>query len=363
MNIQTFENLDKEEYKNLSFLFKEQYISSNLNKTFFTVDNFEAIRLHYITGAKIITPNQIIENIQVPSILQYSLYSNFQSDKKIILLDDNITPMCSVGWHFKMALEKICTRFFYQHQKDLVNIEDADLIITVRYNPRPKNFKGIYVIYDTEALHRSTKQLIEISQVYDYVFLTTLQDVEILNFLGFKNIFWLPPASSLDYHKPKKEYQNYKYHATMIGNYNPQLKRDIYNRFTFFEKVANRCSIFFGRAGVGDAYIKKLWEAPIALDRSTGYNIGTRIFEALACGRFVLTNHLIEKNKNTGLNLLLNPGLHFGYYLDNPENCYKELMYWINRGDRDELALEASNFVRKYHSWQNRLSTLLEFVL
>lgn len=349
-------------FDNQSFLFKEQYVVSHPNLEFLVQNSFDGARLHYITGRPIITPNGKISNLNVPQIVYFKDYQLYYTDKKIILWDGDIRPMYSVGWHFKAALEELASNFFYQKFEDISEVADADILITVRYWKRPKEFKGIYVLYDTEALHRSSVQLQEIVAHYDYVFLTTLQDVEILNYAGYKNVFWLPPAAS-SWHYPMPENEKFLYHATMIGNYNPSLRRFGENRFSFFEKVAKKCSIWFGRAGAGDAYVSKLWEAPITLDRSTGYNIGTRPFETLASGRFTLTNNLVEKNRRTGLDLLLVPGIHYGIYEDTPESCYNELMYWLNRTDRQELANEASKFVHKYHLWKNRLSALLRKVL
>jgi len=347
-----------------SFLYVEQFVTSSPGKEFFLESYEEALRLHYITGNKFFSEKGVVDNPPIKQIQGYKIRHPLEvKTKKVLLLDRTTEPLRSVGWHIHEGLKDLAENLDYKAYNEEIDYKDYDIIISVDAWDRPKDFNGIYVLYDTEALHRQTKKLIAAVQKFDYAFLSTLQDVEILNYLGYSHVFWEPPAANPQLHKPVETPPKFTMHAAFIATNVEDLKRNGMNRYDFVSQTASDIGILFGAAGVGKKYVEELWKAPIALDRTNGYNIGTRPFETLASGRFSITNILQEKNKRTGLNLLLTPNIHYGLYEDNPKSCNEEIKFWINRSDRDELAREASNFVHKYHTWKLRLASILRKVL
>lgn len=362
-------NIAEEQYQGKSFLFKEQFITSS--KGWFTLENrYDAIRLHHITGRKTRFKNEIFDTdtIFINPILSFNKYHVYKPKSKVGLMDSTTQPMLSVGWHMKKGLEKVYPDLLYfSHSDNKIDLSSLEVLVTPYNFSRPESFKGVYVIFDTEGLHRGTPQLLEMCSRFDFVFMTTLQDVEFLQYLGYKNVFWMPPGCSPDYHSPLGEKIDKFYDATLIGNFDPNLRRFNLNRKEFVDLVqGNEYKIFFGRAGVGQDYVRKMHQAPLVLDRSTGYNIGTRAFESLSSGVFVLTNELAEGNPRNGMDLLFVKGIHYDTYVDEPMLCRKQLSFWkeeLNeRKDNFKLTEEIIRFTQTYHSWKMRLMNILKVV-
>lgn len=107
----------------------------------------------------------------------------------------------------------------------------------------------------------------------------------------------------------------------------------------------------------GIAHSEALQQGKIVVQHSRWGEITRRIFEAMACGRMVLTDELDSK---TRLDTLFKEGEEIVFY-DSFEECLDMIQYYnVNAKEREAIALAGKNAVLKSHTQYQRVNTILE---
>ncbi|MBI3831171.1 MAG: glycosyltransferase family 1 protein [Planctomycetes bacterium] len=83
--------------------------------------------------------------------------------------------------------------------------------------------------------------------------------------------------------------------------------------------------------------------------------IKARYFEIPACGAFMLTEPA------EGMDAYLTLGRHYDTF-ESPTELLEKIRYWLDRKDRDALALEASAIIRSSHIYSSRLEEIFECI-
>ena len=115
---------------------------------------------------------------------------------------------------------------------------------------------------------------------------------------------------------------------------------------------------FIGTAWFGD-YIKKINESKICVSSNVRFpRLSGKYYEILACGTFFLTTRPedfamlgFEDNK------------HLILYKDNFVNFEEKINYYLeHEKEREKIALEGMNFVRKYHNTVLRVKQFIDLI-
>ncbi len=184
--------------------------------------------------------------------------------------------------------------------------------------------------------------------IYDYLFL--VESTEVLKHidLQFKNIFTLPLACDPEIHNKRnlsgEESAQYGSDVVFVGTVTPEREKMLEDLADFdlkiwgrWERKSGKLKNFYRREVYADAVAKIYNASRVVIDmhclfprEKTFYNVTPRVFEAPACGAFLLTNDTpqisdfyrvgseIVTYKDAGeLRSLIR------YYLDHPEERKK----------------------------------------
>ena len=154
---------------------------------------------------------------------------------------------------------------------------------------------------------------------------------------------WLPLAMSPAVHR--KMYLPKKYDVSFVGTLFP-------NRKQLIERLRKRFDVFVARAYM-DEMVKIFNESKIVLNVGVGpTGIQSRVFEALGCGSFLLTNEIPESSR------LFEDRKHLVYF--NEENIEDLIAYYLEHEDeREEIALNGYLEAHAKHTYDHRAEHLI----
>jgi hypothetical protein len=163
-----------------------------------------------------------------------------------------------------------------------------------------------------------------------------------------RNGIWLTHFADTTIHYPK--YAPVTYDAVSTRGYGTsgildRLSHDLGGRFR-------------NKSGYeGIRHSEALQEGKIVVQHSRYGEITRRIFEAMACGRMVLTDRL---DTSTHLQDLFKDQIEIVFY-DNYQDCRNKLDYYLDHPqDREQIALAGKENVLKNHTQYQRVNSILE---
>ena len=239
--------------------------------------------------------------------------------------------------------------------------------------------KGIIAALWTIDAPRNFQPIIDTSPFYHHIFCQGTEAIKLLNTAGIKGAHWLPMACDPDLHRSvelstetKKQYGN---DLVFVGSYYPN-RAELFQKLTDFdlgiwgpgwEKLKSDSPLrrFLKKEQVKPETWLKIYSAgKIVLathyqdpeNRFPVYQASPRIFEALACGAFVITDNQRD------VILLFKGGEHLVYY-DNPDDLIEKIKYYLNHpSERERIALQGREEVLKNHTYEHRIEKLLSVV-
>ncbi|MEP9409900.1 MAG: tetratricopeptide repeat protein [Candidatus Brocadia sp.] len=182
---------------------------------------------------------------------------------------------------------------------------------------------------------------------FDTVYSFDKMAVDLYRKLGVKDPRWLPLAMSPSVHR-KMFLTKKKYDISFIGNIYP-------NRKTLLERLARRFNLFVTQAFMDDM-VKIFNESKIILNVGIGpTGIQQRVFEAMGCGSFLLTNEIPEESR------LFKDRVHLVYF--NDANIEDLAAYYLSHNEeREAIALAGYREVNNGHTFQHRIQMILDDV-
>lgn len=161
---------------------------------------------------------------------------------------------------------------------------------------------------------------------------------------------WLPLACDPAVHHPCDV--PLKYDVAFVGNIYPGPRQELLRRIA--EKYARTFS--------GRRYFEQMAEtysaSRIVFNRSVADDVNMRIFEALGCGRLLLTNDLSANGQAE----LFQDGVHLATYRDE-EELLDKLAFYLKRDElRERIATTGRAEVLNRHTYLHRMTTLLRTV-
>ncbi|NOZ87056.1 MAG: glycosyltransferase [Deltaproteobacteria bacterium] len=161
--------------------------------------------------------------------------------------------------------------------------------------------------------------------------------------LGARNVSFLPLAMSPAVHR--KMFLEKKHDVCFVGN--------VYqNRRELLDRLSQRFDLVVTRAFMDDM-VKLYNQSRIVLNLGLGRTgIQQRVFEALGCGSFLLTNEIPEESR------LFEHRKHLVYF--NEETIEDEIAYYLDHAhEREEIALAGYRKAHTYHTFEARLHSIV----
>ena len=180
-------------------------------------------------------------------------------------------------------------------------------------------------------------------RAFDRVYSFDQAAVEAYRKLGIRDVRYLPLAMSPALHRRMEEAVIHD--VSFVGNIHP-------NRKPFFERLQRRFDVFVTKAFMDD--MVRIYNASkIVLNLGIGpTGIQQRVFEALGCGAFLITNEIPVHQR------LFEDRKHLVYF--NDRNIEDLIAYYLeNETERQTIAEAGYMEALARHTFEHRLETLL----
>lgn len=234
----------------------------------------------------------------------------------------------------------------------------------------------ICVLWTTDA-PLVFEPILNAAPYYDYIFCQGTEALEILEKSGLRNVYWLPVGCDPLYHKKvqltESEKKFFGKDACFVGSFYPN-RWNVLKELSDFEigvwgpgwrKIVNhnksKMEIF--ETHLNYATWVKIFNAckiVIVIHYQDGeipcYQISPKVFEALACGSFVL----VDRQKDV---FSLFDDKHHLAGFDDVNDLRKKIKYYLNNPEqRKRIANAGFREVLTKHSYIHRLDTMLKII-
>ncbi len=179
---------------------------------------------------------------------------------------------------------------------------------------------------------------------YDRVYTFDKSAIEEYKNYGIKDVRWLPLCMSPAVHK--KMYIPKVHDVSFVGNIYP-------NRERLISRLRERFDVFVTKAYM-DEMVKVFNESKIVLNLGIGNTgIQSRVFEALGCGSFLLTNEIQQDAR------LFKDRKHLVYF--NESDIEEAVAYYLeNEEEREQIALHGYLEANRAHTYDHRVEAVLK---
>lgn len=160
---------------------------------------------------------------------------------------------------------------------------------------------------------------------------------------------WVPLAADPTVHKNYDD-EEIKYQIGLIGNGTYPERRKLLN------KLATKYKVLTGEAKPGEEYSRKLNSCEIVFNRSMNADVNMRVFEALSCGRLLITDIIPTQDE------LFEEGVHYVGYKNGTELMEKVDYYLKNPEKASKIALEGQKHVHLNHNYDIRLCQIIKIL-
>lgn len=248
-------------------------------------------------------------------------------------------------------------RFNWENWQNMPN--DFDLYFFIDFHPslfqvcRTQFHPRIFYWYD--SFHHSFVYPAQVIDCFDMSYFAEYHAVKTLNDLGVSKVKWLPAAYYQGLHRPVKSQKLHQF--AFIGQPDDTVIRAGMTRKGFIETLSMTMKGYVGQGVYGEEVNRIYNESMILVDRTIYCNIGTRIFETVGSGGFLLVN---RGKIPSGIDKLAMDGAHFVTYDDSYQDCLDKMQYYIkNESERERIAACGEAYFRKHHTYANRIDTIL----
>jgi len=271
--------------------------------------------------------------------------------ERIALIYDDTLRRDTTGFYCRRALQQLVqVDHCCPSQMDSILAGRYDLFLSIddglRYQLPASLRPTAWWAIDT---HMDLDWYLKEAPVFDCVFCAQKDGAMELTRRGIKAI-WLPLACDPAIHRKLEDEKtiDISFVGNMVGAERVSLLKLIQSRFAdvfigqcYFEEMARTYS-----------------RSRIVFNRSVRNDINMRVFEALACGSFLITNDLAENGQQE----LFQDGVHFATYRDAEELLDKIHYYLAHEDARERIARVGQSEVVTRHTYKHRMERLLEEV-
>lgn len=220
-----------------------------------------------------------------------------------------------------------------------------------KYHPR--------VFYWFDSFHHSFTYPAQLIECFDRSYFAEMHAVKALNSLGVSKVTWLPAAYHPVVYHPISADKLHDY--AFVGQPDDVVIRKGLTRKEFITRFQlEKLNGYVGQGVYGQSVNQIYNETKVLVDRSIYCNIGTRFFETIGSGGFLLVNRGLIPS---GIDELAMDGAHFVSYDDSFEDCLSKMKFYLdNSNERERIARNGQAFFLKNHTYEKRLLTILSDV-
>jgi spore maturation protein CgeB len=232
------------------------------------------------------------------------------------------------------------------------------------------------VLWTSDAPHpQYFRHIVQTAALYDRVFCAGTEAIELLSRGGFQGAIWLPFAADPEWHCPcvltPAEYAAYHRGVSFVGAYYPN-RRDVLGSIAEFHpgiwgpqwhRVGKNSplSAYIDSRPVDVSEWQKIYAAAdiaLVLHYQDGqipcYQASPKLFEAMACGAFVLCD------RQRDAEMLFKDGEHLVFF-DNASDLKDKIRFYREHAsERVRIAAAGRQEVLTRHTYTQRLRVLLE---
>ena len=218
--------------------------------------------------------------------------------------------------------------------------------------------------------------VIKAAPLYDHIFCQGTEAIELLDRAGIKGAKWLPMGCDPEQHRPvelsDEEKGHYANDIVFVGSYYPE-RAHLFERLTGFdfgiwgpgwEQLDKKSSLgghIRGAHTKPSDWVKIYGATKIVLathyhglgNSFPVYQASPRIFEAMACGAFVISDD--QKDVFS----LFKEGEHLVRFTDSDDLVAKVIYYLDHALEREEVARQGRTEVINNHTYVQRIEKLL----
>ena len=290
---------------------------------------------------------------------------------------------------------RVRQRIKWLHQFDLNHINKKIISLAVEKKPdvaivtgghritaqtiRSLKDSNIYRVLWTIDAPVNFQPILDVAPFYDHIYCQGTEAIEIFDREGIEGAQWLPVACDPDLHRPvelsAEEKMRYGNDVVFVGSYYPNRAElfEILAGFDFgiwgpgWEKLDQKSKLIGCIRGTNtpqSEWLKIYSASKIVLathyqnpeKRFPVYQASPRVFEAMACGAFVISD-----NQRDVLSLF-KEGEHLARFIDS-DDLIEKIKYYLDRPiERQEMAQRGRQYVLGKHTYVQRIKELLSYI-
>ena len=246
---------------------------------------------------------------------------------------------------------------------DLVKEKGTNLVMTygLKYSLPFKDLGDVklpkvHVVVDYHPWREKQQDDFLKRNKYDLIFSRTSYAVRILEKKGFEKVYVLPFSVDTEIFKGNGVEKSYEVSAIL----SEPVKKDLYPYRARVKRLIEMLNVgtFFTGNVYFDEYVEAINRTKIAVASVSEFRwLPMRYTEIMSCGTFLLANW-VEDLSLLGVNneehLVLYNGL---------SDLEKKIKYFLkNEEEREEIAKQGMNLVRKYHGNKQRVKTFINII-
>jgi len=250
------------------------------------------------------------------------------------------------------------TRFTWQNWQLMPT--DFDLYFFIDFHPSLYRVQTTYyhprIFWWWDSFHFSFIVPTQIINLFDRTYFAEKLVVDALP--GMSKLRWLPPAYSTAIYKPLSLFKVHDW--AFIGQHGPTdcVTRHGLTRTEFITKLyRNKDYHGYLNTGIhGDLLNQVYNESAILIDRTIYTNLGTRFFETIGSGGFLLANRSAVPN---GMDDVATDGAHFISYDDTYDDFIEKFVWYRSHDkEREKIARTGEAYFKANHTYHHRVKAI-----
>ncbi len=268
-----------------------------------------------------------------------------------VVYDDSHRPETTGGYCFRALQKLVSVTHVRPGEVDRIDPGSWDLFLRIDDGLPyllPDTFRPLaWWAIDT---HLEFERGLEQACRADLTFAAQRPGADALTAAGVYRTMWLPLACDPSIHRPHAIPKTLDF--SFVGNEFPGPRAEL------LAALRTRYPRHFVGRAFFDEMARAYSSAHTSFNRSIRDDLNMRVFEALACGSFLLTNDL----PGTGQDELFQDGVHLGTYRDADELLDKLRFYLANPAARTRAERAGRQAVCDRHTYAHRMAQILESV-
>ncbi len=197
--------------------------------------------------------------------------------------------------------------------------------------------------------HINLKMHLEISKVYDHVFIAQREYLDDFRKAGIKNVHWLPLGADPEIHS--KFSQVKKHDIGFVGSVHPGTRREV-----LLNGLARGFNLYKERSFWTDMS-RVFSESKMVFNNAILNDLNMRFFEVMSTGSFLFCD-MAEKS---GQDEMFIAGEDYGLY--DGKNIFRQAEFYLENDDlREAIALRGMQIVHNAHTYKHRTDEIIKLI-